>query len=107
MNVKTTAGLTASLPVAGTKPPRLQFALGFAALTVAALLVVVGTNSLTGFTDSQRSGLKALNGSLGALKVQVSDLEKSNGLSAVGNSERRSMILELDAALNSTEGFIQ
>lgn len=107
MNVKTTAGLTASLPVAGTKPPRLQFALGFAALTVAALLVAFGTQTLTGITDGNRSDLTELKGSVGGLKVQVSELEKTNGLSSVGNSERRALILELDAELNSTEGFIQ
>lgn len=107
MNTSSPTELLPGLAGVGAKSSRFQSALGFAALTVAALLVAVGTQTLTGITDGNRSDLTVLKGSVGGLKVQVSELEKINGLSSVGNSERRSLILELDAALNSTEGFIQ
>ncbi len=82
------------------------------ALTLALVVLVFGglffaAQTLNEVADDRRAEIAELKRSTAEQKEATSTLESSNSLDAVGNNERAALILELEAALNSTEGFLQ
>lgn len=106
MALATAAGLPAMtfhLP----KKSKLDFALTLASVGLAFGGLFFTAQTLNAVADDRRAEIAELKSSTAEQKAATSTLERSNGLDAVGNNERAALILELDAALNSTEGFLQ
>lgn len=89
------------------KPSKLDFALTLASLGLAFGGLFFTVQTLNAASDDRRSEISELQSSISEQKSATSELERANGLDSIGNNERAALILELDAALNSTEGFLQ
>lgn len=89
------------------KKSKLDFALTLALVGLAFGWLFLTVQAMNAVADDRRAEISELKRSTSEQKSATAELERSNGLDSIGNNERSALILELDAALNSTEGFLQ
>lgn len=89
------------------KKSKLDFALTLAFVVLAFGWLFLTVQAMDAVADDRRAEISDIQSSISEQKSATSELERANGLDSVGNNERAALILELNAALNSTEGFLQ